>query len=312
MNYYSFIIKKINQILSISILLLIVLNIPFIGATFTSSSFVSNNTFKAGDWVSPTSTLSVVNECQLTNTWNISYTASDSPAGVVSVALYYRYGGVGAFSLSGTNAYVPTSSVSDTFTFTAADGYGLYEFYTIATDNAGNVETKLIADDSTTYILPIVINEIYYDVDAGYGVEGTNEWVELYNPNTFSVDMSGWSITDNMSNDVLSGSIPAGGFFLITNNASTWTYWSIGSTTTFNIGSDIGNGLGNNGDRLSLEDDSPIPVVMDLVSYGTDTTYLNPAIPDVIEGHSVERNPDGLDTNTFSDFMDRLIPTPGN
>ena len=48
------------------------------------------------------------------------------------------------------------------------------------------------------------------------------------------------------------------------------------------------------------------------MSYGDDTSQLNPSETDVVEGHSLEREPDGVDTNTNADFVDRTIPTPGS
>ena len=37
----------------------------------------------------------------------------------------------------------------------------------------------------------------------------------------------------------------------------------------------------------------------------------NPAAEDVAEGHSLERNPGGKDTNSASDFIDQETPSPG-
>jgi hypothetical protein len=70
----------------------------------------------------------------------INATASDATSGIASVALYYRYGAVngsfGAWTLSSTDIMAPWS-----FSFAFASGQGYYEFYTIATDNATNMES---------------------------------------------------------------------------------------------------------------------------------------------------------------------------
>ena len=76
----------------------------------------------------------------------IYYVASDSASGVLSVRLYYKYNG-GSWQDSGSSQSQP----SGTFYFNPPDGAGTYEFYTIATDNAGNVE-QLPAGGSQTVL----------------------------------------------------------------------------------------------------------------------------------------------------------------
>ncbi|MEK7503983.1 MAG: hypothetical protein AAB550_00565 [Patescibacteria group bacterium] len=69
----------------------------------------------------------------------LTYTSSDNLSGVSGVDLWYRFNG-GTW----TNYGVATS-------FDPAGVNGTYEFYSIATDVAGNVETKTLVDDSTIY-----------------------------------------------------------------------------------------------------------------------------------------------------------------
>jgi hypothetical protein len=71
----------------------------------------------------------------------------------------------------------------------------------------------------------------------------------------------------------------------------------------------IGNGLSNTGDRLILLD--PTGKIIDALSYGDDNTVMLPPCGDVPEGHSLERQPAGLDTNQASDFVDNATPSPG-
>ena len=73
------------------------------------------------------------------NQFTIGFTASDGDgnvSGVSHTALWYRFNG-GAWTDTG----LTQAGESGTFMFTASDGDGMYEFYTIATDVAGNVET---------------------------------------------------------------------------------------------------------------------------------------------------------------------------
>lgn len=156
----------------------------------------------------------------------------------------------------------------------------------------------------------IVINEVYYDVDSSHGSETTNEWIELYNPTESSIDISNWTINDNTTTRTIpsTSAIPGKGIVLISPNSSTWDYWTIDSGVT-KIVMSIGNGLSNTGDKLILKDSSGTTI--DSTSYGGNIDIWNPAADDVAEGHSLERNPGGTDTDSAGDFIDQETPTPG-
>jgi len=163
----------------------------------------------------------------------------------------------------------------------------------------------------------LVINEVYYDVKSpNKGVEPANEWIEIYNPTNEAINISGWKIEENQGLShqrtiPTSPPIPARGYAVITPDSSTWSYWPEIPLATIKIvlGNSIGNGLANENDRVILK--NPAGVEIDAISYGNDTYAFSPACPDVVTGHSLERNPAGKDTNTAADFVDRSIPTPG-
>lgn len=165
----------------------------------------------------------------------------------------------------------------------------------------------------------VVINEVYYDVAPDKGGDGnvanSGEWLELYNAGTASVNLKDWTITDNTTIRTIqaaSHTLVPGGYALIAKDNSLWSlYWSVpNGVEIVELGNVIGNGLANGGDRLILKDDSSN--IIDQISWESDTVILNPSITGVAEGHSIERNPAGLDTNTAADFVDRAIPTPGS
>ncbi len=77
----------------------------------------------------------------------VSFIASDKTSGVASTALYYSLDG-GPFAQYGS----PVAGASGEFLFEPADVEGTYEFYTISTDNQGNIEaTPLSAKVATVY-----------------------------------------------------------------------------------------------------------------------------------------------------------------
>lgn len=165
----------------------------------------------------------------------------------------------------------------------------------------------------------VVINEVYYDLclpAPSCGIEPDNEWVEIYNKSSSPIDISGWTLTDNNATVTTpSGTtIQANSFLVITPDEETWTFWpAVPVVMRVVLGSEasgkIGNGLSNTGDRLTLKNLSGITI--DAISYENDTTVLNPSISPVSAGHSIERNPDGQDTNTAADFVNRTTPQPG-
>jgi len=183
-------------------------------------------------------------------------------------------------------------------------------------DTATSINNTFHASETFPHV---VINEVYYDICSpavSCGVEPDNEWVELYNQTNSTVDISGWTLTDNnKSVSIPPGSlIAANSFVVITPAESTWAFWpSVPESMRIVLGSEaagkIGNGLSNTGDRLILKNSSGTTI--DAISYGNDTNVLNPSISSVSSGHSIERDPDGVDTGKASDFVDRTIPTPG-
>lgn len=162
----------------------------------------------------------------------------------------------------------------------------------------------------------IVINEVHYDVDDSHGSERNSqndEWVELYNNSNIPVNLKNWKLVDNNSEQAISHRnvwLPPHSFAVIAKAAQTWTYWGIPSDTVkIELGGNIGNGLDNDGDRIILK--NSLDEEIDAVSWGSDTTAFTPSVPDVIDGHSIARNPVGHDTDVAADWADVTNPNPG-
>lgn len=175
------------------------------------------------------------------------------------------------------------------------------------------LEVNFTAPPATTTHL--VVNEVHFNTASGS--DGANEWVELYNPTDLAVDLTGWQICDSSACDTFPGtpSIPAKGFAVIANNPSTWNvYWTqilaTGATVIpLGPGNPIGNQLANGGDSVILRDSSA--VVVDAMSYGSDTTQLNPSVPLSGDGDSLARVIKGYDANLATDWLLNATPNPG-
>lgn len=178
-------------------------------------------------------------------------------------------------------------------------------------DDGGYYDTETVPN--TLYSWGFHINKVYYAVDATHGVEGNNEWVEIYNQTDSALDIGGWQICDDMSCDTIPASttpimVPAKGFAVITAASTTWKYWDVPSDVVkIELDNNIGDGLSNNGDKLTLK--RPDGRVMDEMNWGTNTDVWNPGAPDVPEGHMLGRKANGYDTNQPSDFVNLAIPS---
>ena len=206
-------------------------------------------------------------------------------------------------------------------------GAGFISFkmsYSFFSDSAASTSNTFAA--STTFPTPtpsiadhLVINEVLYDTSndqnmSGQGGSNRGEFVEIYNPTGSGVNVNGWKVEDGSSSETLPNvTILAGDFLILTgaDESQFETFWTVPSTVVYAsaLGGTIGNGFDNAGGLVRLKDSSA--TLIDQMSFGGDTSVLNPAPPDVVTGHSLERNPDGTDTNSAADFVDRNPPTPG-
>ena len=156
-----------------------------------------------------------------------------------------------------------------------------------------------------------MINEVQYDT-AQSGDDSAWEWIELLNTTGGPVSLDGWTVEDNSAADPLPEglTLPSGGFLVLAASASFYdNFPDYSGPIAFIADGRIGGGLSNTGDRVILRDSTG--VVMDAMSYGGDSSQLDPPCPDVAAGHSLERSPAGHDTDQASDFVDQSNPTPG-
>lgn len=104
------------------------------------------------DTIAPTSVGGPLSPQTEDPTINVPYTAADEVSGVASVSLWWRYSADGG---SGWTSWAEgPSSTSSPIPFTFASGPGLYEFYTIARDVAGNIEGAPAVADAVTSFVP--------------------------------------------------------------------------------------------------------------------------------------------------------------
>jgi len=155
-----------------------------------------------------------------------------------------------------------------------------------------------------------VINEVQYDPIQAGG-DAAFEWLELLNRTAWTVDLTGWGIADNYGVDYIASlQLPPGGFAVIAAGDGFYDdFPDFSGDIVFIADGRVGNGLNNGGDRLVLTDSTGKTI--DALSYGDDASIMSPPCQGVAEGHSLERQPAGLDTDQASDFVDNGAPSPG-
>lgn len=158
------------------------------------------------------------------------------------------------------------------------------------------------------------LNSLNFNVGDCSSIPNRNdEWIELYNASTETVELDGWMIEDNSGAKIVLDTdeeLEPGQFALLSRSTSTWDYWDQDpDAVLIALGTDCGNGLDNDGDHLILYD--PDGIEHDFTAWGDDTYRWDPAVPDVLIGHSIERSSPGLDSDSINDWVDRFPPTPG-
>jgi hypothetical protein len=94
----------------------------------------------------------------------------------------------------------------------------------------------------------LVINEIYAESNP------TNQWVEIYNPNSQGIDLSSYSMREGANCDELTGGVlPGGGYALVTPlpQSEFFSIWGANAATYSPLATLIGNGL-SDGSVLTL------------------------------------------------------------
>jgi hypothetical protein len=175
----------------------------------------------------------------------------------------------------------------------------------------------------------LLISEVLYDTP---GADEDEEWIEIYNPTASTVDLCDYKIGDEEERDGGEGmyqfpseaSVPPAGVVVIALKATgfyalygfnpdyevTDTDPSIPDMIKYSAWATGKIALSNSGDEVLILDGGD--AIVDAMSYGNKTTFLDPPCPDVAGGHSLERSPTNADTDTAEDWIDQEFPNPGS
>lgn len=184
----------------------------------------------------------------------------------------FTYISTKSHSLERKDVFIPDYSALNWFEHPSSNTIGL-----------SNWITQAPTSTPTSTVSPlwsqIKINEVMPDPDTG------DEWVELYNPTTSSLDLTGGMLCDNRAGTCTIATLAT------TIAPQSWVVVTI-----------LGNKLNNSGDSVLLK--NPDGTIVDQV------TYAGALAPKT--NQTLARKNDGVDTdNDTADFALTLLPTPG-
>jgi len=158
---------------------------------------------------------------------------------------------------------------------------------------------------------PLVINEIMYNPTNA----GQSEWIEIYNPNDFSITLNGYQFTDGGANNLFTfgenAVIDPLGYLVVAGNSEQFLYefgFSSYLTGSFNNG-ETGFQLSNEGETLLLKNEHGD--LEDYVSYDDKAPWPEEADG---TGPSLQLISPELDNNLYSSWYaaSRLQYSPGS
>ena len=153
--------------------------------------------------------------------------------------------------------------------------------------------------------------------------ESYHEWIELYNPTSFFINVSGWTISDGQEEDSIGGDtdhgngstiIPPKGYALLVDHGTqVYDYLNISSQVTklyVDDNSLCGYGLNNEHEKLFLNDS--FGKTIDSIEWGYDYSDVSgfPA-KTVNKGNSLSRYHRTDTNNSLLDFYYGISATPG-
>ena len=161
----------------------------------------------------------------------------------------------------------------------------------------------LMALPATPSRSQIIINEIIQNPEFVGDTEG--EWFELYNQGSSDVDINGWTILDNGTNNHIIDNggplmVSPGGYLVLGRNADSTLNGNV--PVGYAYGTDIT--LGNSSDQIILEDQNGVEI--DRVEYDDGASFPDPT------GASMELISPSLDNNVGLHWAESITSWNGN
>lgn len=220
----------------------------------------SSPVFSTQDATAPTSKLNSIASPKLVTTpATVSWSASDTASGIQSVRVMYRFNS-GTYTQFGS---YPAGT--NTASFNWPGGAGTYDFYTLATDSAGNAEVAPTTPDATVVATNAVVTSRKPKADLNG--DGHDDIIGLAGDGSvwYTTNLTSWSNPPGLLESLLLGDIDGSGttdLIGLADDTSIWcstdkSHWSRvpGGLTQMCVGDLNGDG---NADIVGLGADDSI------------------------------------------------------
>ncbi|NBV76891.1 lamin tail domain-containing protein [bacterium] len=169
-------------------------------------------------------------------------------------------------------------------------------------------ENPSTAPNSGGAVNHILVSEVYPFSDSSHGTDAENLWIELYNPTASPVDISRWTIATSRAQATIAANtvLNSGAYIVISPTVATAQYWRI--TPSLVVAAVFSQPMLQN-EQLILRDSSG--VIVDALSWGTDTAVFATPASTPPRGSSLIRSSLARDTDSASDWVSTGSPTPG-
>ncbi|MCP4221236.1 MAG: MBL fold metallo-hydrolase [bacterium] len=231
----------------------------------------------------------------------ITWTTNEAATSIV------KYGtATGTYTLTAQDANLVTSHSLSLTGLTEGTTY----YYVVESADSANQPTTSFENTFTTTggVVPqettVLFSEIFYDTP---GTDSIEEWIELYNTTNATIDIGGWTITDNNG---------TGGTVTIPSGATIrpGTYYTLaadsaGFNALYAFDADAYGsipGLNNGGDTIILKNASGD--VIDAAAWeggasgGVPEGWGSTSAPSASTGSTIVRTEASADTNTYADW----------
>lgn len=196
------------------------------------------------------------------------------------------------------------STTQTSYSDTGLTASTTYTYEVNAVDASGNEGTKSSPASATTMaagIDHVLISEVFYDTP---GTDSKEEWIELHNPTSSPIDISGWMLKDNSRTyTIASGTVINAGEFLVFARSFTGFAALYGFNPDFG---DLNLALGNRGDQVILQDSSGTQI--DFVAW---ENYVTGWSISASTGESIKRFDLTSDSDTVTDWIVVANEDPG-
>ncbi len=160
-------------------------------------------------------------------------------------------------------------------------------------------------------ITHVIISEVYPQADSTHGGATADQWLELYNPTSATIDISQWQVRSAQTSQTIPNNttLPSHTYYVFAGTTQVRNLWNIASNIPVVAFPSAFAGFVTIADHVYLQNIQGTRI--DAISWGTDTGAFSPTVSAVQIGHAIVRKNLTQDTDSAQDWIETAGPTPG-